>query len=427
MSPGTTRRTAGGAAARADPGEPAAVLTVTSNLGLGDESTGTQTSTVGEPCVAASTTTLFLTGNWYAARSGDRGRTWTPLDPFTELPGDRGRFCCDQLVQYLPGQRLWVWLLQYERVGAGNIVRLAVSRSARPGSWRWWDVTPTDLDPAWHDVWFDYPDMALSTEHLWLTFNVYDSADQWRRALVIRYRRRELASGAPLTRRHWSTTSDGSLRLVSGAGTTMWFAANAQARRSLRLFRWPDASTTVTGWTIPVSPWDDRDYTSPGPDGAPWLSRADDRITGAWRAGGRLGFLWTSGRIPGRPHPFVRAVTLEESTLAVVAEPDLWSTTGAWAYPAAAASARGRLGLTAFFGGPTHPTHAVGVLDEAANVWTTRVTATSTHPPALGKWGDYLVCRPHPTRRTSWIASGFTLQGGTDRRDIEPRVVVFRS
>ena len=34
-----------------------------------------------------------------------------------------------------------------------------------------------------------------------------------------------------------------------------------------------------------------------------WLSRADDRVTGGWRAGGRLGFLWSAGRSAGRPHP----------------------------------------------------------------------------------------------------------------------------
>ena len=119
-------------------------------------------------------------------------------------------------------------------------------------------------------------------------------------------------------------------------------------------------------------------------------------------------------------------MTLSEQTLAVTAEPDLWSANGAWAYPAAAANKAGRVGLSAFFGGPDHPAHAVGVLDQAANTWTTKVTATSTHSPLLGKWGDYVVCRAHPTRRTSWIASGFTLQGGQDRRNVEPRVVVFR-
>ena len=48
------------------------------------------------------------------------------------------------------------------------------------------------------------------------------------------------------------------------------------------------------------------------------------------------------------------------------------------------------------------------------------VPATSTDGPAKDKWGDYVVCRPHPTRSKSWVASGFTLRGGNDRRSVEP-------
>ena len=401
-------------------------ITLSSNLGLDDTATGTQTGTVGEPSVAASSTTTFVTGNWYATRSGDGGTSWTLLDPFTEFPADHGRFCCDQLVLYVAARRIWVWLLQYEQVGAGNVFRLAVSRTALPGSWHWWDVAPTDLDASWTDVWFDYPDLAVSDTCLWISYNQYDTNDRWKRAVVLRYPLGELASAAPVTRRHWSTTAVGSLKLVNGAGPAMWFAGNDVTRKALRLFEWKESATSVTSWTVPVTAWDDQDYTSNGPGGAPWLSRADDRITGGWRTGGRVGFLWSSGRTTGRPQPFVRGVTLDEASLHVVAQPDLWSAAGAWAYPAAAPNSSGTVGLTAFYGGPTHPAHAVGVLDQSAGTWTTRITATSTHGPLQGKWGDYLVCRRHPTRRTSWIASGFTLQGGTDRRNIEPRVVVFR-
>jgi hypothetical protein len=406
---------------------PAPTVRLTANLGLDDAATGTQTGTVGEPSVAASSRALLVTGNWYAAWSPDAGTSWQLVDPFTAFPADRGRFCCDQLVRYLPKQRLWVWLLQYEAVAGANIVRLAVSTSGRPGTWHWWDVAPTDLEPSWTGVWFDYPDLAVTDQHLWISFNQYDSGDAWRRAVVIRYPVAELREARPVTRRHWATTSAGSLRFVAGAGDTMWFASTDAARRSVRLFAWPDASDSVTTWSVRVTAWDDRDYRSDGPGGAPWLSRADDRITGAWRAGGRLGFLWTAGRSPGRPHPYVRAVTLDEATLRVVAEPDLWSTTGAWAYPAAAPNRRGRVGVTAFFGGPTHPAHTVGVLDEDAGAWVTATTATSTHPPAQGKWGDYLTLTAHPSRPSSWVASGFTLQGGSDRRNIEPRVVTFRA
>ena len=53
------------------------MLTITANLALDDAATGTQTGTVGEPSVGASSSTLFVTGNWYATRSADRGATWS--------------------------------------------------------------------------------------------------------------------------------------------------------------------------------------------------------------------------------------------------------------------------------------------------------------------------------------------------------------
>lgn len=395
---------------------------------LDDVTTTERTSTVGEPAAAASSTALLVTGNWYASYSSDRGASWTFVDPFTHFPTDRGRFCCDQLVHYSTRWRTWVWLLQYELTGGTNILRIATSRTGAPGTWRWRDVGPLDIDASWTNQWFDYPDLAESDGHLWISTNVYGTDDRWRRAVVMRYPFKELTKDGAVTRRAWSTTATGSLRFVQGSGDTMWFAGNDSGASTLRVFAWPDASDQVQSWAVRVSPWSDDDYPSAGPGGGPWLSRIDDRITGGWRAGGRLGFLWTAGRraAANRPHPHIRAVTLDEATLQVVAEPDLWSPNGAWAYPSAAPNRRGQIGLSAFFGGPTHPAHAVGVLDEDANTWATAKTATSSDPPALGKWGDYVTCRPHPRRPTSWVASGFTLEGGTDRRNITPHVVVFR-
>jgi len=119
-------------------------------------------------------------------------------------------------------------------------------------------------------------------------------------------------------------------------------------------------------------------------------------------------------------------VTIDESSLRVVAEPDVWSPTIAWAYPAAGSSRRGRVGLSAFFGSATqHPTHAVGILATDGLSWSTKRTAASTHSPLQGKWGDYVTVKPHPRRPTSLVATGFTMQGGQDRRNVEPRIVIF--
>jgi hypothetical protein len=414
---------------------------VTLDLPLGHTATGAQTSTVGEPSVAASWTGYVLTGNWYATSSPDAGASWRFVNPYTQFPPAAGGFCCDQVVRYSHEHRLWVWLLQYQERDGSNIARVAVSRSGEAGTWRHWDVAPSDVDPGWSRLWFDYPDMALSAEHLWISFNLYTPTGSWRRAVVMRFPLDEAAelerSGAgTISRQSWSTGAHGSLRFVTGAHDTMWWASTTSAAGRLTVFAWEDASPDIRSWLVEVSPWDDRDYTSLGPGGAPWLSRVDDRITGGWRlpaqdssprAPARLGWLWTSGRRAGRPHPFIRAVTLAEDDLRVLAEPDLWSTSAAWAYPAAAPSGRGRIGLAACFGGgASHPALVVGMLDEVVGSWSTTRVATSTHGPSQGKWGDYLTVQPHPRRPTSLVAAGFTLQGGSDRTNVEPRVVVFR-
>ena len=152
--------------------------------------------------------------------------------------------------------------------------------------------------------------------------------------------------------------------------------------------------------------------------------RADSRITGAWVGAGVIGFLWTVNRDANHPLPFIRVVRLNESNKTLIDEPDLWSNISAWAYPAAASNAGGQVGISAFFGGgPRHPGHVVGV--RTATAWDTVLTQTSTHGPTDQSWGDYLSCVAHYSSTSNWVASGYTLQGGTDRRNIEPRYVEF--
>ena len=40
------------------------MVTITVNVGLDDLSTGLQTSTIGEPCIAAASSIVMVTGNW---------------------------------------------------------------------------------------------------------------------------------------------------------------------------------------------------------------------------------------------------------------------------------------------------------------------------------------------------------------------------
>jgi hypothetical protein len=400
-------------------------LKVFRNVGLDDAATSQDTSTIGEPSVAVSGPQAFMTGNWYASRSTDAGTTWTHVDPFTAFPAAAGGFCCDQVVIHDRRRELWIWILQYIRSNGTNVFRLAACRDASFGSWYSWTIGPTTLNANWSNLWFDYPDAALTNDHLWVTFNMFDGSDRFQRAAWMKFPLRTIADRGTLIFNAWTTTANGSLRLTQGAGATM-YAGSHNSDRQLRLLRWEDGSGSINWWDVNVSQWTDGSFQSNAPNGVDWLGRVDSRITGGWLAGKQVGFMWTGGSRAGRPNPYVRVVRINEDTKAVVDEPDVWSNQNAWAYPAACSNERGELGMVAFYGGAArNPSPVVGVRDDAAGTWKTSFTRLSSHAPATAAWGDYLTCRAHNRYGHTWIASAYSLQGGTDRRNVEPRYAHF--
>lgn len=399
------------------------------NIGLSDQATSLQTSHVGEPSLANNGQQIYVTGNWYATKSLDNGSSWQYVSPFTTLPSAAGGFCCDQLTHYDRSRDLFFWLLQYVKdSNSENIFRLAVKRGAslQNNSWYWYDFSPRGVNSSWANLWFDYPDMALSNNYVWVTFNVFDGSNRWQRAVVFRFPLDSLAAGSGLNYNYWSTTQNGSLRLTEGAGETMyWVSHNSTSQ--IRLFSWPENSNSVTWWNIGVNTWSGSGgYSAPGPDGNNWLGRCDPRITGAWLANGVVGAMWTVDRQNNRPYPHIRVVRINELTKAIIDQPDIWSNNAAYAYPAACPNDRGHLGVTMFYGGgSSNPTHVVGIWDDYSNGWQLYFTQISTNGPTVGFWGDYIDCQRHSPDGLTWIASGFTLQGGTDLLHVEPRVVHF--
>jgi hypothetical protein len=189
------------------------------NIGLGDAATSQRTSTVNEPTAATSGNNVFVTGNWFASKSTTGGANFALVDPFTALPSAAGGFCCDQIVLYDRSRDIWIWILQYIETGGSNIFRVAISRGSSFGSWYWWDFSPKGLNPAWTDMWFDYPDAALSANHLYITFNAFNAAGRWQRAFVFKLPLDPLKNASSLGYQWWSTTAHGSLRLTQGAAT----------------------------------------------------------------------------------------------------------------------------------------------------------------------------------------------------------------
>jgi hypothetical protein len=401
-------------------------ISIIANTPLEDAATNDDTSTVGEPSLAMANDQLFVTGNWYASRSTDAGGSWTHVDPFTALPSAAGGFCCDQVVEHDDARGVWIWILQYIEKDGANVFRLAATHDEQfpDGGWYWWDVAPTTLDRSWTNLWFDYPDVALTADNCFVTFNMFNEAGEWQRASVMRFPLQTIADAGTLGFNSWSTSDNGSLRLVQGADRTMYWASHNSGQQ-LRLFAWPDAQTSINWWDINVTPWSET-ISSTAPNGVDWLGRCDSRITGGSVGGGTITIAWTAGSGPGRPHPHCRVVRINEASKQLVDEPDLWSNNRAWAYPALSTNDSAVVGFTAFHGGADrHPGLVVGARDDAAGSWTSTYAKQGSNSPSDAKWGDYLTCRTHSSTTSQWVAAGYTLEGGQTRQDVLPRVVRF--
>jgi hypothetical protein len=403
------------------------------NTPIVDAATSNTTSQVGEPSVATNGQCVLLTGNWYASFSSDSGTTWSYVDPYHMFPSANSGFCCDQVALYDPSRDLVFWLLQYSADANRNTLRLAISKGLdnfQNNRWYWYDFSPDSVNAAWTQQWFDFPDLALSRNFLYVTSNMFNLGESggWTRSIVLRLSLDQLAAGTGLNYNYFQTSDNFSLRCTQGAQDTMYFGSH-NSTSQLRVFSWPESAGGPVQNDVDVTLWSETGYSGPGPDGRDWLGRADGRITGAYVAQGVIGFLWTSAQIAGaRPFPFARHVRINESTKALINQPDVWHPNFAWAYPTAGVNDRAHLGLAAFYGGGTlNPSHAVGLLDDlnatTGLAWLTTVSGSSG--PDANKWGDYLACRRHAGDGVTWVATGFSEQGGADQASIEPRFIHF--
>jgi hypothetical protein len=63
---------------------------------------------VAEPAIALGDSVIWMTGNWFAARSTDHGATWQYVDPYADFP----TFTSDQDAVFDPHRHLFVWYRQ---------------------------------------------------------------------------------------------------------------------------------------------------------------------------------------------------------------------------------------------------------------------------------------------------------------------------
>jgi len=395
-------------------------------------------SRINEPNVGSQGDGILNTHNWYAETSTDNGATFTYVDPdalFPHSPSEfAGGFCCVQRVAQDASRDLIFWLLEYFPIGSSpnraNGLRLAVAQGQAglaTNSWVAYDLTPSLF--GFTEKLFDFPHMQVSADYLYFTANLLNADDNtFAGALVARMPLAALATGGSVTINTFTTSEYGNILAVNGAQaegtragrTTMYFAA-VLSTTSLKVLTWPDTDAAPTATTISGLPAiATGTFACPGPDGLDPCTRADTRMQTGWITDTELGLMFASAQNgAARPFPYTRVVILDPATLTVIAQPDIFSTTSAWLYPALAVNQRGHLGGTIDnLGGDTLPAIRAVIRDDLSpdvvtSGWETVLVAASTAGTA-GLWGDYNGAATHEKYPDTWLAAGHTQTGGPD-------------
>jgi hypothetical protein len=366
------------------------------------------------------------------------------------FPESDGGLCCDQVVNYVPGRNLMVWLLQYwsPNINVGGLPQQGQNRLriawATPQAaaadflhaWSWIDVSPTTLGDTTATDWMDYPDLAYSNGYLYIsvdhglwnsglnpkTGNAIGQQTYNNRRWFVRASLDDMATAKPSVGLIYYEPLKGGLiksHFAQSAPDTMYYAAEPDTS-TLSVFADPDSSPNIPNPTdiaitsrcssAATNPCD-YSVSAPAPDNLNW-NIAPHGVLGATYfappvfcppegCSGPTRFLYFAfdgGRdnSNGRPYPYVRIEKIDADALSRVGELDIWNANFAFATPALVwrpgASTDVAFSL-ATGGGGSHADNAVGFLGDFVAYVTTASNATQSDVSSNVRYGDYFSVR----------------------------------
>ena len=404
-----------------------------------------------EPSGAANGRVIFFTTNSYAAVSGDRGQTFSYIDPFKNFTSVNSGFGGDQVIYYARQRGLTFWLLQYNPDNNTNTQRLAVARSQQDilqNNWITYDFTPanfgfTNPPPGASGFWLDFPDLATSDNFLYQTTNVFprippNPLNQCAStcpiqacpaacggnctpnvcssvgAVVMRLSLAELAAGGTVNYNYYNDTNFG-YRCTQGAHDTMYWGSH-NSNTQMRIYRWPENSTSITANNVNHSAYNVGTMNATSPDGTNFAAYSDSRILASWVANSVIGFMWNAAQGGSFTYPHVEVVRFNESDRSLVGQGQIFSSNIAWMYPSVHPDDRGDLGGTIAWGGGTfYPNAAAWIADDFNSGTITPLEnltfATGFAGPSNNRWGDYFSTRITPPYGNTWSGTGYVLSG----------------
>jgi hypothetical protein len=408
-------------------------------------------SVVNEPAVAQNGKDVFMSWNWFAARSGNGGAGFAYVDPWAYAPG-MADFCCDQDVIYDKGRDRMFW----ERLGyldvdgtANNQNRILINESPDNFSSSCYvDLRGTLFGEA--NAFLDYPRMSLSDNYLYMTLNIFDfNSGAYRTHLLMRIELTPFATCTAVNITYWKFSDGWSPALVENAREIMYMGDQIITNTGLNdifrvcwlfddnvsfscvdrniapfLFTQGNAVCTVNGGTNPCA-------------------RADHRIIGAvlehntplpgnlGSAGDKVDFFWNVRAGNGFPLPYTESAGFFGNTIAYVQRKLIWSSAWTIFYAAVGANDREHTGLQGLYFAPPgggDPCEVIGLDDDyngnpASTGWELYYGYCSSGPWTGSASGDYQRVRSHNPVGVAWAASGYASVGSANNN--WPNYVVF--
>jgi hypothetical protein len=382
---------------------------------------------------------LFYSGNWFAARSTDKGLNWNYLSPYSGMPD----FCCDQVVRHDISRNIFLWL----RMGvpdSNGENRFALSVSFRePFTAAYWTyfIKPEDINSSWQNVWWDYPAMSMTADYLFITWNLYTAVGSYSQTVVLKVNLDNLAAAGSFAGSYYNTTSWASIKPIDGADHTMYMAStwpNSLPQNSrIGIWRWKDADGSLVFWdkTLPAWTFSNRNDSHCGSPN--WLARSDQRTL----AGARYNIDTSDFQNPGRnvvawwwnvaeggnfSLPYIEGAAFYEDTMTLVSgtdgRPYVYNPDICFAYPDTATNRREDVGLVfnwADSPGWHKPKAAFALADDYTSSppgWVFYGAVGSQAGPSDQKWGDYNTVRGF-AYRSVWIAGVHYIPGTSNCSD----------
>jgi hypothetical protein len=394
-------------------------------------------STVQEVSIARNGKYVRATGNWYSAFSTNGGSAWTYRNIFADFPD----VCCDQVVVYDNSHDRFLWYRQGLRDGAGNNrVGITIINGANNAELCTYFLSPIGTFGL-PGQWFDYPHIQLGADNMYVTTNVFNSADRWTRNVIMRLPLNEMSRCAGFGFSFFSSNIDFTWTPVQGAKHIMYWASNWPnpfVANRLRIYRWAEDSGAISSffYATPAFTPTGRGFANCGVAAGDWTDRLDQRVSTGARYSimatnvkfpGRkvLGFWWNVAQGGGFARPYVEGFAVFEDTMALVpgaqGRPLIFNQTDCFAYPSITPNKRQDLAAVVHIGRQStgfKPDVLACIKDDfalAAPGWDPCVTvATSLARPSNNAWGDYNTLREFEPSELFWVLGSHAIKRTTN-------------